>query len=224
MPDTNKLIIFDCDGVLVDSEIIANRIEAEGLTSVGYTLTTEQCIWKFTGISSSTQRQIIFEETNLDIPSNFLAKQQELISKAFEKELQPLVKEILEIVEQMKVSKCVASSSSLERVIKSLELTQQIHYFSPNAIFTSQQVVRGKPAPDLFLFAAKQMGFPTQNCLVIEDSFFGVQAALSAGMQVIGFVGGTHAQYEWYREKLKSCNIPIAYNANELLLLLKESI
>ena len=146
----DKLIIFDCDGVLVDSEIIANRIEAEGLTSIGYSLTTEECIKRFTGISTKGLREIIFKESGLDISLDFLAEQQDLIAKAFEIELRPLIKEILQMVEEAKIMRCVASSSPLNRVTKSLELTQQINFFNHNSIFTSQQVLNGKPAPDLF--------------------------------------------------------------------------
>ncbi len=220
----DKLLIFDCDGVLVDSEIVANRIEAEALTSIGYSLTIEECIKRFTGISTNGLREIIFKESGLDIPLDFLANQQDLISKAFEIELRPLMTEILQMIDEMKIMRCVASSSPLSRVIKSLELTQQISFFNRDSIFTSQLVLKGKPAPDLFLFAAKQMGFSSENCLVIEDSFSGIQAAISAGMQVIGFLGGSHTQYEWYQQKIKSYNIPIAYNTNELLLTLKECL
>lgn len=217
----DRLIIFDCDGVLVDSEIVANRIEAEALTSIGYPLTTEECIKRFTGVSTKGLREIIFEESGLEISLDFLAKQQDRILKAFETELKPLTKEVLQMIEEANIMRCIASSSPLNRVTKSLELTRLTSFFNRDSIFTSQQVVKGKPAPDLFLFAAEQMGFSSENCLVIEDSFSGIQAAISAGMQVIGFLGGSHTQYEWYQQKIKSYNIPIAYNANELLFALK---
>lgn len=99
----DKLVIFDCDGVLVDSEIVANRIEAEALTSLGYTLTTEESIKRFTGISAKSVRQIIFEESGLDISLDFFATQQELISKALETELQPLIVQILQMLKKTKL-------------------------------------------------------------------------------------------------------------------------
>ena len=88
-------------------------------------------------------------------------------------------------------------------------------------MFTSQQVSKGKPAPDLFLFAASQMGFSPGDCIVIEDSAAGIEAAIAAGMHVVGFLGGSHAQYNWYQEKINKYNVPIAKNSNELLLILR---
>jgi beta-phosphoglucomutase-like phosphatase (HAD superfamily) len=117
----------------------------------------------------------------------------------------------------MNVQRCVASSSSGHRVIQSLKLTDQLRFFSEESIFTSQQVSKGKPAPDLFLFAASQMGFAPKNCIVIEDSPAGIEAAKAAGMTVICFLGGSHTHYEWYREKMSIFNIPIARNGPELL-------
>lgn len=93
-------------------------------------------------------------------------------------------------------------------------------YFNDRSIFTSQQVSNGKPAPDLFLFAANQMGFYPEDCIVIEDSSAGIEAAISAGMHVIGFLGGGHAHHHWYQEKIHAYNVPIARNYNELLKVL----
>lgn len=107
-------------------------------------------------------------------------------------------------------------------MIKSLQLTELTKFFSLGSIFTSQQVSKGKPAPDLFLFAANQMDVIPKNCIVIEDSFSGIQAAISAGMRVIGFLGGSHAQYDWYTQKALSYHIPLAYNQRELTSLLGE--
>lgn len=220
----NKLVIFDCDGVLVDSEIIANRIDAEALTSIGYKITTEESIKRFTGINAKMVRQIILNESGKDIPLEYLSSQQPILLKAFEMELLPLMKPILEFVEEMKINRCVASSSPRNRVIRCLELTDQLRFFSDQSIFTSQQVLKGKPAPDLFLFAANQMACSPKNCIVIEDSVAGIEAAIAADMEVVCFLGGGHARFEWYLERIEKYNVPIAKNCDALLSILKTSL
>lgn len=217
----NKLVIFDCDGVLVDSEIIANRIDAEALTSIGYEITTEESIKRFTGLNAKMVRQIILNESGKDIPLEYLSSQQPILLKAFEMELLPLMKPVLELVEEMKINRCVASSSPRNRVIRCLELTDQFRFFSDESIFTSQQVLKGKPAPDLFLFAANQMECSPKNCIVIEDSVVGIEAAIAADMKVVCFLGGDHARFEWYQERIEKYNVPIAKNCDALLSILK---
>ncbi|HEV8053185.1 MAG TPA: HAD family phosphatase [Parachlamydiaceae bacterium] len=216
----NKLVIFDCDGVLVDSEIISNRIDAEALTAFGYPITVEESIRRFTGMNAKAVRQIILNESGINIPLDNFLSLEPIVLKAFGTELVSLIKPVLEFTENRKISRCVASSSQRNRVVRSLELTEQFMYFNDQSIFTSQQVSNGKPAPDLFLFAADKMGFTPEDCIVIEDSFAGIEAALSAGMRVIGFLGGSHAHYQWYQEKIHAYNIPIARNCNELLKVL----
>lgn len=218
----DKLIIFDCDGVLVDSEIISNRIDAEALSSFGYPITAEESIRRFTGLNAKAVRQIILNESGIDIPLDYLTSQQPIVLKAFEKELNSLIKPVLESLHEMKISRCVASSSPRNRVIRCLELTEQFVYFNDQSIFTSQQVSNGKPAPDLFLFAANQMGFNPEDCIVVEDSSAGIEAAVSAGMHVIGFLGGGHAHHQWYQEKIHAYDVPITRNHLELLQILKE--
>lgn len=215
-----KLVIFDCDGVLVDSEIISNRIDAEALTSMGYPITADESIRRFTGLNAKAVCQIILNESGIDIPLDYLIAQQPIVLKAFEAELVSLIKPVLEAIDKKKISRCVASSSQKNRVIRCLELTEQFMYFNDQSIFTSQQVSNGKPAPDLFLFAANQMGFNPEDCIVIEDSSAGIEAAISAGMDVIGFLGGGHAHHHWYQEKIHSYSVPIARNYNELLRVL----
>lgn len=217
----NKLVIFDCDGVLVDSEIISNRIDAEALTSFGYPITAEESIKRFTGLNAKAVRKIILNESGIDIPLDYLTSQQPIVMKAFETELSSLIKPVLESINEMKISRCVASSSPRNRVILCLELTEQFIYFNDQSIFTSQQVSNGKPAPDLFLFAANQMGFKTKDCIVIEDSAAGIEAAVSADMRVIAFLGGGHARHDWYQEKIQAYDVPIARNCNELLQVLE---
>lgn len=210
-----KMIIFDCDGVLVDSEIIANRIDAEMLSEFGYVISTEDSIKRFTGMNAATVRDIILQESGISLPEDLSDLTQKRIINAFKNELKPLMYEVLKHCSS--ILKCVASSSPRARVLQSLELTKQDHFFSQETIFTSAQVKRGKPFPDLFLFAAQQMGIVPQHCLVVEDSIAGIKAAKSAGMAVVGFLGGSHAGFEWYRHSIESLGVPIALNAADLI-------
>lgn len=217
---SKKLVIFDCDGVLVDSEVIAHRVLAEGLSRLGCSLTIEESIRTFTGMNRQTSHQLFLEKYGIEISDSFWDQEQERLLKVFENELIDLNKQVLQRLVQQKTRMCVASSSQRSRVIQALKITNQLDYFSEKTIFTSQQVKNGKPAPDLFLFAAEQMQVPPQDCVVIEDSFAGVEAALAANMAVIGFLGGSHAQFPWYQTKIKSYQIPLACNSTELASLL----
>ncbi len=216
-----NLIIFDCDGVLVDSEIIANRIDVETFKQFGYLTSVEECIKRFSGIDVKNTRRIIREESAVDIPYEIFEDIQEKILTTFSDELLPLMTDVLIEVTRQNIPRCVASSSQKERVSYSLELTGQLQFFEQNHIFTSQQVTHGKPAPDLFLFAAKQMNCLPENCLVIEDSPPGIEAAKAAGMHVIGFTGGSHAHFSWYQDRLRKYNIPLAKNSAEVLSFIK---
>ncbi|WP_131784090.1 HAD family hydrolase [Legionella gresilensis] len=217
----NKLIICDCDGVLVDSEILAHRGDIELLRSMGYSISIEESIRRFTGINTKDFRKIILAEVDISISDDFFEQRKRELIKSFELHLKPLIEPVLIKLTTEKIKKCVASSSSKERVIKSLQLTDQFKFFSESSIFVSDQVQRGKPKPDLFIFAAKQMGCAPENCIVIEDSVPGIKAAMAAKMNVIGFLGGEHAQYNWYRQHIEGYKIPIANNNEELWQWLK---
>jgi HAD superfamily hydrolase (TIGR01509 family) len=220
-----KLIIFDCDGVLVDSEIIAHQVGLELLSSIGYSITLEESIQKFTGVSGKRTSQLILEQSGISIPEDFFSTVcTGKILEAFEKDLKPLMLAVLSNNLLKDVQKCVASSSPRERVLRSLQITGQSHFFQEEHIFTSAQVKNGKPAPDLFLFAATQMGYHPKNCIVIEDSVAGIQAAHAAEMSVIAFLGGTHANYEWYRKSIQNQGIPIASHPLELLQMMEMMI
>ncbi len=211
-----KLIIFDCDGVLVDSETIGCRIDAMALTKMGYHISTEDFIKKYAGLSDKTMSARVTEETGIQIPDEYLAARLPRILEAFENQLRPLVEPLLSWLDVGQIQRCVASGSSRSRVIRSLEVTNQLNYFTQDSIFTAQQVQKGKPAPDLFEFAAKQLNTQPSECLVIEDSVAGIQAAKAAGMEVIGFLGGEHAQHDWYQAPIKLFDIPLAHTAKEL--------
>lgn len=223
--EMKQLIIFDCDGVLVDSEIIAHQVGLELLSSVGYSISLEESIQKFTGISGKKTSQLILEQSGIHIPEDFFCTGcSGKIIEAFEKELKPLMLPVLSNNLLNSLQKCVASSSPRERVLRSLQITGQSHFFQEEHIFTSAQVRKGKPAPDLFLFAAQQMKYNPKDCLVIEDSLAGIQAARAAEMPVIAFLGGSHANYEWYKKSIQDQGVPISYHPLELMKMIQKFI
>lgn len=208
-----KLVIFDCDGVLVDSEIIASRLVAEILTNLGHPFTAEDCNRRFTGVDDKTMRRILLDEYKVDITKHL--SEEDLI-KVLENDLTSLMIPVLQTLKNQHINRCVASNSQRERVIRSLELTNQFQFFTSASVFTVEQVKQGKPAPDLFLLAAEKMGYQPVDCLVIEDSLAGIRAALDANMDVIAFLGGGHAGFDWYKERIQAHHIPIAHNVQEV--------
>lgn len=184
------LIIFDCDGVLVDSELIASRVLSETLAPLGIALTPAQCRARFTGISLSAVRTILEDETGISLPRDFEETLRRRDIEAFTRELRP-IRGIGDALRACPYPKCVASSGSLEKIRHSLTLTGLIDQFQEH-LFSAQQVAHGKPAPDLFLFACETMSAIPGRTVVIEDSIAGVRAAGAAGMRVLGFTGGAH--------------------------------
>ena len=182
-----SLVIFDCDGVLVDSEIVVNRIYAEVSTEMGFPITTEEHIKKFVGHGTGSD---FMKHELRNHPANYLEIAQARCSAAFHHELQG-VPGIKEALQGLKLPRCVASNSSLKKSENMLTITGLLSEFGEN-IFSSNMVKRGKPAPDLFLFAAEKMKVHPKNCLVIEDSPIGTRGAIDAGMTVFGFTGGRH--------------------------------
>jgi HAD superfamily hydrolase (TIGR01509 family) len=211
-----KLIIFDCDGVLVDSEFVASRVFSEALSSYGYPISTEESIKRFTGISDEAARQMILKESTVTIPEDYWLLQQSALHKAYEMELTSLMQPVLELLLGLNFPRCVASNSSKGHVRSCLKITNQLDYFSENTIFSAEQVKKPKPAPDLFLFAAKNMGYNPEDCIVVEDSQAGTEAAIHAGMDVMIFLGGTHTKSDWYKSNIEFYKKPIFETSEEL--------
>jgi HAD superfamily hydrolase (TIGR01509 family) len=184
------LVIFDCDGVLVDSEPILNRVHAEILSECGFEITPEILGERFCGISDAEMLATVEREWGKPLPADYHDRAAALADASCGEMLNSFPG-IHEMLDKMPAPICVASSSTPERIRKSLELTCLLHRFEPN-IFSAVMVARGKPAPDLFLFAAERMRVDPAHCIVIEDSLPGVRAAVSAKMAVIGFCGGSH--------------------------------
>ncbi|BAZ16444.1 HAD family hydrolase [Calothrix sp. NIES-4071] len=185
-----ELVIFDCDGVLVDSEPILNRIFAEMLTEVGFPITYAEINRQFKGKSLKTCLEIIEQSYGKPLPPNFFERCKEREFAAFQQELQP-VSGITETLEQITLPKCVASNSNHRHIQLVLNLTGLIHKFQGN-LYSANDVARPKPFPDIYLYAAQQMNTNPQNCVVIEDSAPGVQAAYAAGMTVFGYAHDHH--------------------------------
>jgi HAD superfamily hydrolase (TIGR01509 family) len=181
------LLILDCDGVLVDSESIALRVEARLLASLGKPLDDAQILERFLGQSSETILADIEQHTGV-ARSVWLGKRERLQRQAFEGELRP-VEGVVEALDEIALPACVASNGSRERVVYSLRLCGLYERFAGH-IFTADEVPRGKPAPDLFWHAAAHMAVEPADSVVVEDSPLGVEAALAAGMRVCAFAGG----------------------------------
>lgn len=184
------LIIFDCDGVLIDSEIIGCRIDAEALAEIGVPITVEEVMARYVGIATRTMLADIEERYGVQLPEDFAPRLRARVSEAFERELS-IIPGVAAVIDRLPCRFCVASSSVPEKLQHSLSLVGLYERFAPH-IFSATEVARGKPAPDLFLHAARRMGVVPARCLVVEDSIAGVQAAVAARMPVVGFVGGSH--------------------------------
>ena len=185
-----RLVIFDCDGVLVDSELIGCRVEAEELTRLGLDVTAEEILERFTGATAAETFRTLEAEHGRPLPAGFVPRVTDAIRAAFERELQA-VAGVAAALERIALPVCVASSSDPTRIEHSLRLVGLFERFAPH-LFSAAAVERGKPAPDLFLHAARRMATPPRHCVVIEDSSRGVQAGVAAGMRVLGFAGGSH--------------------------------
>jgi HAD superfamily hydrolase (TIGR01509 family) len=184
------LVIFDCDGVLIDNEILACRIDAEELNAIGYPITLKDVVLRFTGLPSGAMRAVVERDLGRQLPDDFEAILRQKISDASRTDLKAIAG-MAELIDALDIPACVASSSAPDKLRYGLELTGLYGRLAPN-VFSTTMVARGKPAPDLFLHAARTMGVQPGHCVVVEDSIAGVQAGVAAGMHVVGFVAGSH--------------------------------
>nr|WP_321511483.1 HAD-IA family hydrolase [uncultured Hyphomonas sp.] len=187
-------LIFDCDGVLVDSEVIAIQCEREILASWGLDYAFETFVQRFVGLHNRDFHNAIAADAQvagLALPDDFRTALHANHWKRFEAELKA-IDGVLEAAAAFTGLHAVASSSEADKLVRKLELTGLHETFAPH-VYSSDLVANGKPAPDLFLLAADRIGARPDTCLVIEDSVNGVKAALAAGMTAWGFTGGGHA-------------------------------
>jgi HAD superfamily hydrolase (TIGR01509 family) len=210
------LVIFDCDGVLVDSEPLSVRVLVEALNRHGVGMAEEEAYRRFLGRSLSTMTQVLDEEYGFHTGPEFLEAMRIDLYNLFRTDLQP-IPGIADTLDRLAVTRCVASSSQPERIRLSLSLTGLIDRLQPH-IFSASMVKNGKPAPDLFLHAAGEMGVDPKDCIVIEDSPAGIEAGHRAGMTVFAFTGGSHAAAPGYRERIDTLSPDAVFDAMPDLL------
>ncbi|MER5734524.1 MULTISPECIES: HAD family hydrolase [unclassified Streptomyces] len=187
------LVIFDNDGVLVDSEPLSNRLLAGYLTELGHPTTYEDSLRDYMGAALHRVHDLVLERTGQRLPEDFDAAFHARVFAAFREELEPVdgAVEVLKRLAAERVPYCVASSGSHERIRVGHRKTGLDAWFPEEVVHSAEDVGRGKPAPDLFLHAAARMGVAPERCVVVEDSRLGVQAAVAAGMDVYGFTAMT---------------------------------
>ncbi|MEC7691759.1 MAG: HAD family hydrolase [Pseudomonadota bacterium] len=185
-----ELVIFDCDGVLIDSEVISLMVIRELLETYGVVIDETYFTREFLGRSFLCVKETVKRDFGVLLREEFEQQYLSALLERFDSHLQP-VDGIESLVAQLNIPFCVATSSHRGRTNRALSATGLLSYFD-DAIYTASQVQNGKPAPDLFLFAAEQQKVEPKNCLVIEDSLSGLQAGVAAGMQVWHFQGGSH--------------------------------
>lgn len=184
------LLIFDCDGVLVDSEMIVCTAVSEELTRLGYAITPSEVVRRFAGRPEWEILAEVQQDWGRPVPDAYFSAMKERVHRAFSSELQAIAG-AAEMLAQIHLQKIVASSSAPAKLEQGLRYVGLYDHFAPN-IVSAQVVAQGKPSPDVFIFAAGWMRVPVKQCLVIEDSEPGVRAARAAGMRVFGFTGGSH--------------------------------
>ena len=191
MPDY-RAVIFDCDGVLMDSEILFCAATAEAFTKAGVPMTTQEYIAanmgrSHTDVSADLKKRGINVEVKIDAA--------ELLTRPSFRRGLVATPYTAEVLSQLRLPFAIASGSSMERLHDTLKHVGLFDYFT-NHIYSAQLVANPKPAPDVFLYAAQQLGVPAQNCLVVEDGFLGTRGAKAAGMDVVGYSGASHMNDE----------------------------
>ncbi|WP_427162061.1 HAD family hydrolase [Aliinostoc sp. HNIBRCY26] len=208
MQAQTKLVIFDCDGVLVDSETLGNRVLVEFVAEFGLKLPLEEAILLFRGGKMADCVTLIERRLGKKMPPDFVTQLRTRTAQVFERELMP-VKGIETALDQINLPICVASSGPIDKIQLALRVTNLLPRFA-GCIFSSYEIGSWKPAPDLFLYAAKTMGVQPQFCTVVEDSILGVRAGIAAGMKVLGYTTKNEAH------QLKECGANVFYSMYQL--------
>jgi HAD superfamily hydrolase (TIGR01509 family) len=206
-----QLIIFDCDGVLVDSEIIAAQVEAELLTEAGYPIGADEIAERFSGLTWPNILMLVEREAGIPISASLIDKSDRNLDERLGREVEA-IEGIAKVVSALRLPKCICSNSSTKRLELMLKRTGLYDLFEPN-IFAAGEVGtrKSKPAPDVFLYAAEKFGVDPKNVIVIEDSVHGIHGARAAGMRVIGFTGGGHT-YPGHADKLTEAGAETVIN------------
>ena len=189
------LIIFDFDGVLVDSETMGCQIWSDVFAKHGMTVPAKDVMEKYTGKTGTLICSLVEQEYGYKIPDGFLDEVNEETEAVMSRELET-IPGVVETLPQLSLPVCIASGSRPKRLNMCLDVTGLRSWFPEQTVFSSHFVKNGKPAPDLFFYAAEKMNVAAEKCLVIEDSSSGILGAKAAGMRVFGFVGGSHCTTE----------------------------
>lgn len=209
-----KCILFDCDGVLVDSEIIGNKVMIAMAQEYGFEMTTEDSIHFFNGKSIYENLQLIETKINRKLPDSFESEYRKQSFEAFKKEIKPIAG-VTEFINNLSVDFCVASNGPIDKMELNLSLTGLLDKFE-NKMFSAFQINSWKPDPELYIHAARVMGYTVNECIIIEDSIAGVKAGISGGFIVYGFAN-SHTETQ-----LKEAGAILFYSYEELTLLLSE--
>jgi len=195
------LILFDCDGVLVDSEIIAAQVESKLLQQAGFEITAEDMCIRFAGMDWKNILLTIEKESELPLSASLIDKSEKLLDKALLQRVK-MIEGVKYALAKITEQRCICSNSSSPRLELMLNKVGLMPYFAPH-IYSAKDLGpdRAKPKPDIYLHGAKQFNADPSRCLVIEDSTHGVHAARAAGMRVIGFTGGSHT-YPTHADRL----------------------
>lgn len=185
------LLIFDSDGVLIDSEVIACGAVADELAAWGLSFDGRAVAERFAGYTDAAIAQAVTAESGVALPHDFPARVQARAVEAFETQLKPMAG-MTGLLERDRGQRCVASNAAQHRLERALEIVGLARFFAPGSLFSAEQVPNAKPSPDLHLHAARRMGFAPEDCLVIEDSVTGVAAARAAGIAVVGLLAADH--------------------------------
>lgn len=202
-----ELVIFDCDGVLIDSEIISAGILIDQLRSIGVNVDLDYVQCNFLGRSFPKVAQDIRDRIGVQLPENFESQYRSTLLTVFESDLEK-TNGLEDMLNRLRPKACVATSSSPQRAKRSLELVGLDHRFGDH-VFTASEVANGKPAPDLFLHTARSMNVPAANCLIVEDSLPGISAAIAAEMSVMRFVGASHLAGRNWIPAIDHANVPL---------------
>ncbi len=209
----DTLLVFDCDGVLVDSEPLAGAVLNEALNELGLEISLAESAARFTGLSTDSWSRAVTQMLGAPPPADFVEEVERRTVEAFHRSLRP-VRGVETVLRQVGLPRCVASSGSHARIRVSLKLTGLDRWFPDEVIFSREDVACGKPAPDLFMHVARCTGFPVDRCVVVEDSVPGVTAAVAAGMRVFGYAERAEPR------ALRSAGATVFTRMNELAALL----
>jgi HAD superfamily hydrolase (TIGR01509 family) len=214
------LVIFDCDGVLVDSEVISNSVLARELTMLGLPTTLTEARRKYQGLLLSDVVLAAEAQLGRELPEGWLERYERERFAAFRRELKPVAgaADVIEAVVDQGMRVCVASQGKLEKTRLSLQLTGLARFFCEHARFSAESVPRGKPHPDLFLHAADAMGSEPERCAVVEDTPSGVAAAVAARMRAVGYAADSD------EESLRDAGAEIIQRLDELPSLLARGL